>query len=449
MAGKQKIPPSPEIKRIQERLRKAFAAGDEERACLELADLGLAYFKNQQDQKGLETFSEALEIARRLERLDLQVHCVGRKAHAYQETNRLLDAYQITAEILAIAERQQDIGLKCDTLAHQAQIQMEYGDTGSAQKKLLEAYQIASDSNDQHRIMNLNGLLGSCAFEMGEHEQAEAYFDKALSQARSADDLTAETRFLNGLGILLLHQGKLDLAEPLYQKILTNLDEEGEIEEGANYAIKSTALFHLTRIHSSFGAYEKVNQTARLGQALSKHRDPELAIFFLNELIHAGFQMGQIEQTLEYAFSALEIAQTLQDENKVVDLLIQIGEANLISGRFDQALGVYHNALQGAKSQARTQDTAYLTGRIAYTLAEMGRLDQAILHHQQAIDLASQENLPELHGEQLSYLAMAFLENKQTAQAADTCLAAIDVFTAGGLENQAEKARRLLAQIQA
>jgi tetratricopeptide (TPR) repeat protein len=82
-------------------------------------------------------------------------------------------------------------------------------------------------------------------------------------------------------------------------------------------------------------------------------------------------------------------------------------------------------------------------------LAEMGRVDEAVMYHQQAADLARQRSIPDLEGEQLSMLALAALDQQNSEQARDYCQQAIDIFAAAQLNEQAAQARQLLAQINA
>ena len=94
-------------------------------------------------------------------------------------------------------------------------------------------------------------------------------------------------------------------------------------------------------------------------------------------------------------------------------MLINLGEAYLVSGQNAPALDAYRDALGLAERQQRTADVAYLNGRIGAILADLGRVDEALPYHEQALALARQHKLPDLEGEQLCMLAMAGYENQQ------------------------------------
>ena len=80
-------------------------------------------------------------------------------------------------------------------------------------------------------------------------------------------------------------------------------------------------------------------------------------------------------------------------------------------------------------------------------LAELGQLNEAVTHHQEAAELARQRNIPDLRGEQLTMLALAAMDQQKTEQAQSYCQEAIRVFSSAQLAEQEANARQLLAEI--
>ena len=119
----------------------------------------------------------------------------------------------------------------------------------------------------------------------------------------------------------------------------------------------------------------------------------------------------------------------------------------MLSDRLDDALAIYKDADDKAKEIDRKKDAAYLTGRIGITLAELGRLDEAIPYHERALEQAKSRQLPELAGEQLSMLALAYKDKSEFDKASSYCRKAIQVFSSAGFEQQAQNTRQLLAEI--
>ena len=119
----------------------------------------------------------------------------------------------------------------------------------------------------------------------------------------------------------------------------------------------------------------------------------------------------------------------------------------MIFGMPENALDAYQQARKGAVRLSRQSDAAYLTGRIGVSLAELGRIDEAIIFHQDAIHLAQERGLPQLEGEQLSMLALAYREKGNRLEAQTCCQAAIQVFIRADLEAEALQAQQLLVEI--
>jgi tetratricopeptide (TPR) repeat protein len=433
--------PTAEIAKIQVRLRRAEDARDRERISREQAELGLAYFRNRQYPEGLELFDAAYETASELESLDLQVHCLGRKALAYQEAKRLAEAFLIAGDMIEQAEAHKNWGLKCDALAHQAQIQLDSGEPGLALAKLVEARQLAEAVDDPQRVMNLIGMLGNHSLAVASLAQAEAYFEKALGMAQAQGDLPAEVSFLERLGSLYLWMDKPAQAEPLLHRLLAYLEEEQDS------AARSSALYNLAQVYDRTGQVEKMFSTAGEGLEICPKKDDELRLAFLKMLVRASFQLGRLTEGMAFARQAIQAASALKDLPGVVELWINLGEASLVAGELAQALEAYQRARQGVAQLGREQDEAHLHGRIGYVLAEMGRPAEAAAHHQKAIQMARQTNLRELEGDQLSLLALAHLDQGELELAARACQEAERIFAEDGQADKLEKTGRLLQQI--
>ena len=110
--------------------------------------------------------------------------------------------------------------------------------------------------------------------------------------------------------------------------------------------------------------------------------------------------------------------------------------------------GLYHEeARKGAIRLSRQYDEAYLTGRMGIALAESGRTEEAIAYHKEAIALAKKREIPQLEGEQLSMLALAYLEKEDPMQARSYCQSAIELFAEAELEEEVVRAQKLLVEI--
>ena len=145
--------------------------------------------------------------------------------------------------------------------------------------------------------------------------------------------------------------------------------------------------------------------------------EDEAAFIFLEAMILAYYRMNNLEEAHRTTSEAIELAQSRDDLKKGFELRLSLAESYIITGEQEAALGMYTKALESAKKLKHKKDEARLTGRIGFALAEMGRLDEAIPYHHQAIELAQERQIPDLEGEQLSMLAMAFMEKQELDEA--------------------------------
>ena len=208
-------------------------------------------------------------------------------------------------------------------------------------------------------------------------------------------------------------------------------------------------LRHLARAHSRLKENEKSLEYALQGAELCKMKDDETILSFYETIIVAYYRQGMIQQAQSTNRDAVGFARALNNNAKELDFLLGLGEAQFLSELYEDALQTYQQALDMAKQLNHRTDEAYLVGRLGVTLAELGRLDDAITYHLQAVDLAKLWLLPNLEGEQLSMLAMAYLDKGESQLARKFCNSALQVFAEAGLKDEVQKVNQLREKINA
>jgi len=334
---------------------------------------------------------------------------IWRRSLAYQEAERLPDAYNTAGEILSLAEAHDNKAMMCDALASQGQILLDSGEQINALERLEKANQIAIEIGDDRRLMNVLGALGNYCLVIASADKAIVYYDQALVLARKLGDRRAEYGFLGNKGTVLAYQGQALQAAGAFESVLAYVEEIGDQQAEVH------VLRHIVRTN------EKLEDDGKV--LIYGQRGYELAGSFVN------------------------LARSVDDLDREVDLWLGLAESFMVMGDFQEALDGYEHALDGARQLDRQADEAYLIGRIGFTLAELSRTDEAIAYHEQAIELARQRVIPDLEGQQLSMLAMAYLERQELNKARSYCAAAIQIYTDANLDAEAKNARRLLAEI--
>ena len=290
--------------------------------------------------------------------------------------------------------------------------------------------------------MNIIAALGNCSLAASEPDQAFENFSSALALAQEIKDLRAENAFNGNLGALLSFQGKHQEAIAHFEKMLANLDQS----EGEEIAIQT--LRHLVKSYSHVGEILKVLESARRGLDLTRQTDHALALEFYESIIFSLYQQEKPDEARQATQDAIKLARANKEDDAELNLLLSLGESFHLSEMYGEALEVYEKSLNAAKRQARKVDAAYLTGRVGVSLAESGELDQAIKFHLEAVSMAKEQEIPNLEGEQLSMLALAYYDKGEFDQARQFCTSSQQVYQAAGLEDEVKKAQTLLEQIE-
>lgn len=430
------------LKRCREEFQAVSSTGDQRKIAAAQANLGHALLAVGKNYEGDSQFDQAIKLTETLHDVELQIYCMGIKVSAYQSVGRLPDAYQTAVSIRELAEAQNDTGLKCDALLSQGHILLESGEPMMAMELFEAARDIALELEDKRRMMNVMGMMGNYALHMAVTDQALAYFQEARQLADMIGDKTSEMGFLGNEATLLAYNGRYAESAAAFETVLAYVTELGDQEA------QLKALKRLVQINEKQENFEGVLALAQNGIDLAEgQKDKELLFDFYESFIAACYRLHRIEEAEAATEQAIAAAKASKDREKEVDFLLGLGESAMLFGMPEKALAAYTQAREGAVRLSRQYDEAYLTGRVGVALAEIGRTDEAIEFHKEAIALAQRREIPQLEGEQLSMLAMAYLEKKEMDAAKTNCQAAIEVFTRAELEADVNQARQLLEQI--
>lgn len=430
------------VKRCNEELQKAVAGSDQGRIAAAHANLGYALLNARKNDEGTFQFDLAIELAETVQNPELLRHCLAIKVLAFQTIGWLPDAYKTAGEILALAEAEDDQGMKCDALLSLGQIMLDSGEPFIALERYQKARDIALALNDKRRMMNVMGAFGNYALNVAETGKAREYFHEARLLARELGDKAAEIGYLGNEATMLAYHNHFVEADAAFRGVLAYT------HENENRSAELQALQHLVQVNEKLDNQQALLTYGQRGIALATEiKEADQLFDFYQVYILACYEMNRIEEAEAATEQAVAAAQAGKNKDKEVDFLLSLGESAMNSEMPEKALEAYQQAKKGAVRLSRQKDEAYLTGRIGVALAEMGRTDEAIGYHEQAIDMAKRRELTQLEGEQLSMLAMAYLEKEQWEEAQTYCQSAIQVFTEAELEEDAKQAERLLADI--
>lgn len=443
MTNKSRKQSSLKLTQARKALAEARTTNDQRKISVAAANLGLALFRVNKFKEGSMSFSEVDRIFNELDDFYLQVHCLGIKTMAYQLSEQYPQAFQAAQEIERLAVAKEALAVQSDSLATQGQILINSGEDVFALEKLNAALDIAEKIDDSRRRMNATGALGNYCMAVAAPEQAESYFEKARDLAHELGDRQSEIGFHGNLGALLEWKGEHLQAKEIFEEVVDYM------RETANQAAEIQALRHLTQIHVKMQDDYQIVNYAQQGIEAAKETDDDITFSFYEILVSAFYRLNKIDKAQQATKDVIEMVHSgpAKDQEKELNLLLSLGESYMNTNKLEQALETYQKALFCTQRLQRMVDRGYVLGRIGVILAELGRIDEALNYHEQAIELAQKHDVPELEGEQLVMLAMAHFENAQLDQARSFCETAVHVYTKAGLTEHEEKTRELLAKI--
>ncbi|WP_420644352.1 tetratricopeptide repeat protein [Candidatus Leptofilum sp.] len=429
------------LTQARKEMAEARAGDDPHNIAVAAANLGYALFQVNKFSEGRRSFKEVERIFKQLDDFKLQVHCLAIQTTAYQATEQFPQAFETAQNIEKLAVTKEDEEVQCDALATQGQILIDSGEEVIANKKLNEALEIAKKIGDKRRQMNAVGAMGNYCMTIASADKAEAYFRQARQLAHEVGDRQAEIGFHGNIGTILEWKGHLQEASQIFSDVAAFVHEVG------NSSAELQAYRHLVNVHSKMNDLANVVIYAQQGVSLAQESNDEIIYHFYKHLISTNYRLNKLTEARNATSEAIEKARTDKNRKLEIDFLLGLGESYMVTNELEQSLASYKDALAVAVRMQRMTDMAHLLGRVGVVLAELNRTDEAIQHHEEAIALARTHELPDLEGEQLVMLAMAFDEKGEIEKAKRLCETAVSVYTRANLTEQANKARSFLAEL--
>jgi tetratricopeptide (TPR) repeat protein len=174
---------------------------------------------------------------------------------------------------------------------------------------------------------------GTEAFEKGDYEQAERFFQQILNIKPAFADIH------NKIGIIFNQTNRLNLAVKAFEKAL-------EVNPGYTEASLNLAI-----TYSDLGMYEKARQVFENASAFSEQKEKashsSLDPFVKGKLADEHLRIGKIYYELRMLDEAIEEYQkALRLSPNFADIITHLGIALRDKGRFDEAIAQFTRAKQ-------------------------------------------------------------------------------------------------------
>jgi len=335
-----------------------------------LVNLGIVQFSLQDFKNGMDSFDQAIQIARDDHDTEAEAVFLGKKGLTVWEVKQFPNAMECFNDVLKIAEENKYSALQCDALGNIGMLMLDTGDPSQSVMRLKEALSIADTIGDKHRQIIYWGGLGNAYLEVSNIEHAVQCFNEALELSREVGDRQAEAGYLNNLGIIYTQQNDPNKSIRYFEQGLRLVKESGDLDAELNV------------ISLLIQAYQKQNQidivvqlldrAIELTENVEKREDRNE---FLEELI----PILLFKTKNQEAVSAInKLLPDLEDEvhnQKRLHYLISLGQAHLELEALEQAIKIYEKAFDLSVRTADEKSEALILGRLATIQAELGNYE--------------------------------------------------------------------------
>ncbi|WP_314613076.1 AfsR/SARP family transcriptional regulator [Streptomyces stackebrandtii] len=224
----------------------------------------------------------------------------------------------------------------------------------------------------------------------GAYEQAAEHYRHALDLSRDAGDQGAAARALQNLGTLHRRRREYDQALDHFGQALVLFRELGD---GAGEA---RSLSELGILHGRGGRFEEAHDHHR--QALRLHRATGSRIGEVVVLNNIGLlcqRQGRDEEARRRHQEALELSRRFDFPGDEAESLNALAEAARSLGDLASAAAEHDGALTRAREFGYRPEQARAHSGLARVHRDLGRIDLALDHARQALDLYTALEVPE------------------------------------------------------
>ena len=171
------------------------------------------------------TADEALELARRLERKDLEAQALNDLANAYRLQYRLDEAEELVVRGLELAEESGSIVARANALNQLGCFRLDQNEPGKAEPLLEESRQLFTEVGDVWMLARVLNALAWAAEQRGDDVRAEKMLREAIRLLKPLEDRGALCESQRGLAEVLIRQDRIDEAERVALEAIETVGE--------------------------------------------------------------------------------------------------------------------------------------------------------------------------------------------------------------------------------
>jgi CHAT domain-containing protein/Tfp pilus assembly protein PilF len=374
-------------------------------------------------QQAIETFQEALKLARQLKNRSLQATTLNNIGLVYSDIGQPQEALKYLQQALPIRREVGDRSGEVITLSNIGAVYRYIGQPQETLKYFQQALPIAREIGDRSGEATTLNSIGLVYRDIGQPQEALKYYQQALPIRREIKDGSGEATILNSIGLVHRDIGQLQEALKYLQQALTIrrevVDRSGEAitlsniggvyrdigqpQEALKYLQQALPIRReikdrsgeATTLNSIGGVYGYIGQPQEalkyLQQALPIRReikDRSGEATTLNSIGGVYRDIGQPQEALKYLQQALPIRREIKDRSGEAITLNSIGAVYSDIGQPQEALKYYQQALPIRREIKDRSGEAISLNNIGAVYGDIGQTQEALKYLQQALTIA-------------------------------------------------------------
>jgi CHAT domain-containing protein/predicted negative regulator of RcsB-dependent stress response len=248
-------------------------------------------------------------------------------------------------------------------------------------QKVLTFYEKSGNTRGQTlillRIANIHN-------DLGQKEEALAYYEKSLAIAQSLEDQSLQGNILINIGLVYYDRGKKEEALAYYEKSLVIAQSLGD-QSLQSKALNNIANVYLDRKDGK-KALEFYQKSLEIAQSI---KDTSLEGKVLNNIGYVYYaHLGEKEKALEYYEKSLAIAQLTKNYPLEAMVLRSIGNIYVDLGDNQQALEFYQKSLAISESIGDRSLEGKILVNLGVVYNNLGEQEKALEYYQESLLIA-------------------------------------------------------------
>ena len=330
----------------------------------------------------LETASRERELAERLDdRADEAIAFLD-AANVEQfrgHLERALEKYHRAGEIFETVGDRWRLSV---TLNNEGLVHWQRGDLDAAAEAFDRAREIDESIGDATSIARVDLNLGILAVKRGEWAAASEQFESAREQMTELGNELGVALAIGNRGHLSYRQGDLETAESQISESVDRLEAMGDDHHRTIFSLHLAE--YLVLVDELDAAKEVLEDALSTAIDIESKNQVASARAILATVAR---EAGNAETAIERAESALELAETLDDED-TIQVRRELARAYLADARVDEALEMATTAMDALDSLSDPWGILQIEGAYGVCLGAAGDLDAADERLESAIESA-------------------------------------------------------------